>query len=130
MCRTDPRTSGAWRHGKKRLKVAWTFAKSGGYDNEKYDCELCEEAKYYEQRNCNKFFPDQPHNSKFEWQPEFQTSKGSFFGVSELQCTDCPVSFITPASRQLIQIECQNSILKDSTDGSLYYPNISHTPNH
>jgi hypothetical protein len=97
------------------------------WNDQKYDCNFCKSAKYYQQRNC-KFFPDQPHNPKYTWEPEFQTAKGSFFGVSEIGCTEYPVSYVTPASRHLIQIEFQNQILHESTGGSLYGSNISKWP--
>ncbi|HXS93185.1 MAG TPA: hypothetical protein VN736_01200 [Candidatus Limnocylindrales bacterium] len=104
------------------------FAKGGGWNKEAYDCELCKAAGYYRQRNCRRYFPDQPCNSNYTWEPEFQTPKGSFFGVSPCECTDCPVSFITPASRHLIQVEVQNQVLKESTGASLYGPDLSKWP--
>lgn len=127
MRQVDSGSSSTHTRRSKKLTVAWLFAKTGLKEDFKYNCTFCKEAEYYKSRNCSKFFPNQPRNKDYRWEPEFYTPKGMSFGVTETGCTECPVSYITPASRHLIQIECQNQIMKES-GASMYGPDLSKWP--
>jgi hypothetical protein len=80
-----------------------------------YNCTECKKARHHKGRNCRRFFPTQAWNKSYRWSPEYRgrDSKKPSVTVKDVVCDECPVSHITPTSRELIASHNRNKTLWD-----------------
>jgi len=52
----------------------------------------------------------------------------TIFQTSDPDCSECPITYVTPTTRHWIYTERQQDILKESTGACLYGPDISKWP--
>jgi len=113
----------------KKLAVAFHFGRLG--DDERYDCDRCQRLGFNLERNCRKT-PDQEWNPRYKWFPTYQAGEGTkdqfSYSVPSAECSECPVTFVTSESRQLIDWEARNKHLKDATGATMYGPNVNRWP--
>lgn len=62
------------------------------------------------------------------WSPEYRTAKGSFFQINDCSIDECPVSFITPESRFIVDMESSNRHAKEATGAALFGPDSGRWP--
>lgn len=104
------------------------FEKHGEY-GQKYDCQQCKLNGHYTQRNCPKYFPKELKERPFDrWMAMYRTSKGTSYDIEDTQIDDCPVSYITPHSLELIQIANRTDLAKEKTGAAAYGPDLSKYP--
>ena len=98
-------------------------------DNEKYNCSKCKFNGYHASRNCTKYFPNDIKDKPFDrWCAVYRTQKGTAYEIPDTQIEECPVSFITPLSIELIQIANRTSLAKEKTGAGMYGPDLSKYP--
>jgi hypothetical protein len=81
--------------------VAWHFAASKGWANERYDCDSCRKRTGTRVRpdrpNCRKYFPDDYDTLSEEawWSATYRTDKGDSYYPDDFRWPECPVSALT-----------------------------------
>jgi hypothetical protein len=93
-------------------------------DNEAYDCQKCR-TNNFNGRNCRKY--NNPR-SDYRWDATYLTSEGTPYTVDDTEIDECPVSLITPASVELVQVIDRMHIAKDRTGASPYGTDLSKYP--
>ena len=100
----------------------------GGWNEDKYDCIQCHKHKFHESRNCTKFFPEAvKEKPKDIWEAVHRTKSGEPF-FPGIKCEECPVSYISQKSLDLIQIDMRQRIAHKATGAFLYGPDLSKWP--
>lgn len=113
----------------KKLRIAFHFARTGGWANERYECGACRRHGWHAGRNCAKHFPALVDPARPPcWHAEYRTGKGEAYSVDGTEVNECPVSLITPRSLELVQIFARARYVADEGGAALFGPDISRWP--
>ena len=68
--------------------------------------------------------PDPPD----KWSANYRTSKGDFYTIADTTLKECPRSFITADSIELIQLTTRLNLAKEKTGACAFGPDLSKYP--
>jgi hypothetical protein len=68
--------------------------------------------------------PDRPR----WWEPEYRTAGGTVYGVEGVSTSECPVSLVRPATRELVQILGRARRAREAAGPALLGPDLSRWP--
>jgi len=117
--------------GSSKFSVAVHFGRSGGWENPKYNCAECRELDYRGQddRNCRKYFPDEVDPKRPPcWYADYKTAKGTPYRVDGVETNECPVSLISPQSRELVTLFTGAEQVHKVAGACLFGPDLGKWP--
>ena len=62
------------------------------------------------------------------WEPEYQTPRGTTYGVEGVSTSECPASLIRPETRELIQILGRAARAREAGGGALFGGDLRRWP--
>lgn len=115
----------------KKLTIAWHFGRAGGWGQQRYDCTHCKARELYRATNCRKYYPDEVKPDRICWSRRVPISAPSGgrreVGIAGTAIKDCPASFITDLSVQIMDTLVTNRVTAEA-GAALFGPVASKWP--